>query len=58
VRYIALSGSCALGGEGELALGGPVPDWPDRYREHLYATFETELTAVDGVDQALKRSTV
>jgi HAD superfamily hydrolase (TIGR01509 family) len=41
-------------GEIEWALGRAVPDWEVRYRGHLHAVFEAELTAVDGIHGALK----
>jgi HAD superfamily hydrolase (TIGR01509 family) len=39
----------------EAQLGRPVPDFMTRYRERLFAAFDTELTAVPGIVQALDR---
>lgn len=52
-RFVGRSDAYMLG-EIERALGHPVPDWEARYREHLHAAFEAELTAVDGIHDALK----
>jgi HAD superfamily hydrolase (TIGR01509 family) len=52
-RFVGRSDAYMLG-EIERALGHPVPDWDARYREHLHAAFQAELTAVDGIPHALK----
>jgi HAD superfamily hydrolase (TIGR01509 family) len=55
-RFVGRSDAYMLG-EIERTLGRAIPDWQDRYHERLYATFEDELTAVEGVDEALTRLT-
>lgn len=52
-RFVGRSDAYMLG-EIERALGRPVPDWGYRYREHLHAAFEAELTAIDGIHGALE----
>lgn len=42
----------------EAALGRTVPEWDDLYRQHLHAAFHDELTAVDGVAEAIDALTV
>lgn len=37
----------------EQALGRPVPEWGERYGAEMRRAFESELTAVDGVVDAL-----
>lgn len=51
-RFVGRSDSYMLG-EIEAALGRPVPDWQDRYQQHLHRAFRDELTAVDGIASAL-----
>jgi HAD superfamily hydrolase (TIGR01509 family) len=42
----------------EVALGRPVPEWDDRYRQHLHAAFHEALQPVPGVVEAIDRITV
>jgi HAD superfamily hydrolase (TIGR01509 family) len=51
-RFVGRSDAYMLG-EIEAALGRPVPEWTDRYQEALFASFHDELTAVDGVTDAV-----
>ena len=51
-RFVGRSDAFMLG-EIEAALGRPVPEWPDRYRDELFTAFHDELTAVDGVAEAI-----
>jgi HAD superfamily hydrolase (TIGR01509 family) len=51
-RFVGRSDAYMLG-EIEAALGRPVPEWTDRYRDALFAAFHEELTAVDGVAEAV-----
>ena len=51
-RFVGRSDAYMLG-EIEAALGRAVPEWPDLYREALHASFHEELTAVDGVAEAI-----
>lgn len=41
--------------EVEAELGRPVPDFVEQYHRRLHAAFDRELTAVDGVTDALDR---
>lgn len=56
-RFVGRSDEHMLG-EIEAALGRAVPEWPHRYREALFASFEAELAAVPGVADAIDRLTV
>jgi HAD superfamily hydrolase (TIGR01509 family) len=40
-------------GEIEATLGHAVPDWDEQYRTRLHASFHAELTAVDGIAEAV-----
>ncbi len=51
-RFVGRSDAYMLS-EIETGLGRAVPEWPDLYREHLYAAFHDELTPVDGVTAAI-----
>ena len=51
-RFVGRSDAFMLG-EIEAALGRSVPEWPDLYRTELFAAFDEELTAVDGVAEAI-----
>jgi HAD superfamily hydrolase (TIGR01509 family) len=51
-RFVGRSDEFMLG-EIEAALGRPVPEWSGLYRERLFAAFDEELTAVDGVAEAI-----
>ncbi len=51
-RFVGRSDAYMLS-EIETGLGRAVPEWPDLYREHLYAAFHDELTPVDGVAAAI-----
>ena len=51
-RFVGRS-DAFMRGEIEAALGRSVPEWDDLYRERLYAAFHAELTAVDGVADAI-----
>jgi len=51
-RFVGRSDAYMLA-EIERALGRPVPEWSDLYIEHLHAAFEAELTAVEGIHDAL-----
>jgi HAD superfamily hydrolase (TIGR01509 family) len=51
-RFVGRSDAYMLG-EIEKHLGRSVPEWPDLYGQALGAAFEDELTAVDGIEQAL-----
>jgi len=51
-RFVGRSDEYMLG-EIEAALGRAVPEWPDLYRDALYASFEEQLTAVPGVTEAI-----
>jgi HAD superfamily hydrolase (TIGR01509 family) len=56
-RFVGRSDAHMLG-EIEAALGRAVPEWPERYRKALFASFEAELAAVPGVADAIDRLTV
>lgn len=51
-RFVGRS-DAFMRGEIEAALGRPVPEWDDLYRERLYGAFHDELTAVEGVADAI-----
>ena len=56
-RFVGRS-DAHMRGEIETALGRAVPDWQDLYEERLFAAFHAELTAVDGVADAIDALTV
>lgn len=51
-RFVGRSDAHMLG-EIEAALGRPVPEWQERYEAALHAAFHDELTAVEGIHDAL-----
>jgi HAD superfamily hydrolase (TIGR01509 family) len=51
-RFVGRSDEYMLD-EIEAALGRAVPEWPDLYRDALFASFEEELTPVPGVAEAI-----
>lgn len=51
-RFVGRSDAYMLG-EIEAVLGRPVPEWSGLYRDALHAAFDAELTAVDGVADAI-----
>jgi HAD superfamily hydrolase (TIGR01509 family) len=51
-RFVGRSDAYMLG-EIEAALGRSVPEWSELYRDALFASFHEELTAVDGVAEAI-----
>jgi HAD superfamily hydrolase (TIGR01509 family) len=53
-RFVGRSDTYMLR-EIEAALGRPVPEWDGLYRSRRDAAFRAELTAVDGVAEAIDR---
>ena len=51
-RFVGRS-DAFMRGEIEAALGRAVPEWDDLYRDRLCEAFHAELTAVDGVSDAI-----
>ena len=51
-RFVGRSDADMLA-EIEQHLGRPVPEWTERYQRDLHAAFHAELTAVDGIVEAL-----
>jgi HAD superfamily hydrolase (TIGR01509 family) len=56
-RFVGRSDSYMLD-EIEAALGRPVPEWQGRYQQDLHLAFREELTAVEGIEQALDALTI
>ena len=51
-RFVGRSDSYVRA-EVERAVGRPLPDFRQRYEEHLYELFRSELRPVDGISEAL-----
>ncbi|HTO01581.1 MAG TPA: HAD family hydrolase [Microthrixaceae bacterium] len=56
-RFVGRSDSYMLA-QIEVALGRRLPEWDELYQSRLHEAFMSELTAVDGIAEALEQLTI